>query len=367
MGKEEEKKPDKILIVSSSPHLVLPSTSRGIMFEVLIGCLPATLAAIYFFRGQAALVLIACVASALITEWLFNVVRKKPVTIGDGSAIITAVILGLSLPPTMPTWAAAIGTITAISVGKMLFGGLGSNIFNPAMMGRAFLMACFGTMMTTWTLPVQDQLAMLQMRCCAGQKVMAVTEATPLAMAKQPIKDAANDNKIKKATPTPVNQKLKAMLLGKTSGSLGETSALCWLIGGMFLLFRRTITWHIPAAVLGSAMFFATIPWLLDSFYIGPSGAMEFGEAQVYANPLVHLFGGGLMMCAFFIATDPVTCPLTRGGRILFGIGVGSLIMLIRLKGGYPEGVMYAILLMNAMAPLLERWTRPKPMGGHSS
>ena len=336
------------------------------MFEVLIGCLPAALAAIYFFRGQAALVLIACVASALITEWLFNVVRKKPGTIGDGSAIITAVILGLSLPPTMPTWAAAIGTITAISVGKMLFGGLGSNIFNPAMMGRAFLMACFGTMMTTWTLPVQDQLAMLQMRCCTGQKVMAVTEATPLAMAKQPIKDAANDNKIKKATPTPVNQKLKAMLLGKTSGSLGETSALCWLIGGMFLLFRRTITWHIPAAVLGSAMFFATIPWLLDSFYIGPSGAMEFGEAQVYANPLVHLFGGGLMMCAFFIATDPVTCPLTRGGRILFGIGVGSLIMLIRLKGGYPEGVMYAILLMNAMAPLLERWTRPKPMGGHS-
>lgn len=366
MGKEE-KKPDKILIVSSSPHLMSSSTSRQIMFEVLIGCLPAVLAAIYFFRGQAALVLIACVASALITEWLFNVVRKKPGTIGDGSAIITAVILGLSLPPTMPTWAAAIGTITAISVGKMLFGGLGSNIFNPAMMGRAFLMACFGTMMTMWIPPVQEQAAILQVRCDAGQEVAAVTEATPLAMAKQPIKDAANDNKIKKATPIPVNQKLRAMLFGKTSGSLGETSALCWLIGGMFLLYRRTITWHIPAAVLGSAMFFATIPWLFDTFYIGPSGALEFGEAQVYANPLVHLFGGGLMMCAFFIATDPVTCPLTRVGRVLFGIGAGSLIMLIRLKGGYPEGVMYAILLMNAMTPLLERWTRPKPMGGYAS
>ncbi|MCK4627401.1 MAG: RnfABCDGE type electron transport complex subunit D, partial [Sedimentisphaerales bacterium] len=241
------------------------------------------------------------------------------------------------------------------------------NIFNPAMMGRAFLMACFGTMMTTWIPPVQEQAAILQVRCDAGQEIAAVTEATPLALAKQPIKDAANNNKIKKATPLLVNQKLKAMFLGGTSGSAGETSALFWLIGGIFLLYRRTITWHIPVAVLGSAILFATIPWLFDTFYIGPSGALEFGEAQIYANPLVHLFGGGLMMCAFFIATDPVTCPLTRWGRILFGIGVGSLIMLIRLKGGYPEGVMYAILLMNAMTPLLERWTRPKPMGGHSS
>ena len=141
------------------------------------------------------------------------------------------------------------------------------------------------------------------------------------------------------------------MFVGTVRGSLGETSALLWLAGGAFLLIRRTITYHIPLAVLGSAMAIATVAWLIDG--------------DVYANPLVHLSGGGLMMCAFFIATDPVSCPLSRLGRVIFGIGVGGLIMLIRLKGGYPEGVMYAVLLMNAMTPLLDRWTRPTPLGGH--
>ena len=337
-AKENKEQKMKILTVSSSPHLAEPSTNRRVMYEVVIGCMPALAISVWFFRGSAAVILVACVAAALVTEWLFNAARGKSQTIWDGSAIITALILGLSLPPTIPIWAAVIGTVVAIAVSKMLFGGLGNNIFNPAMMGRAFLMACFGMMMTSWSEPIT---------------VAATTQPTPLAMAKQPIKDAANPDKIEKAIPTQVNENIAVMFKGQTSGSLGETSALCWLIGGIFLLYRRTITYHIPLAVLGTAGVIAVIAWRVNP--------------DVYANPLVHIFGGGLMMCAFFIATDPVTCPLTKLGRIIFGIGVGGLIMLIRLKGGYPEGVMYAVLLMNAMTPLLDRWTRPKPLGGHVS
>ncbi len=346
MAAEEEKEQEKklLLMVSSSPHLAEPATSRRIMFEVVIGCLPAVAAALWLFRDSAAMVLMACLASGLLTEWLFNAVRKKPQTITDGSVIITALILGLSLPPSIPTWAAAMGTAVAVAVAKMLYGGLGSNIFNPAMMGRAFLMACFGMMMTTWT-PLANEPPCTE--------VDAVTQPTPLALAKQPIKDAANEDKLEKATPNEVETKIGAMFFGRTTGSLGETSALCWLIGGVFLLVRRTITWHIPVAVLSTAAVIAVIPWLANP--------------DVYANPLVHLFGGGLMMCAFFIATDPVTCPLTKLGRFIFGVGVGGLIMLIRLKGGYPEGVMYAVLLMNAITPLLDRWTKPTPLGGHVS
>jgi H+/Na+-translocating ferredoxin:NAD+ oxidoreductase subunit D len=198
--------------------------------------------------------------------------------------------------------------------------------------------------MTTWQLPVQQM---------AADDDMNISQATPLSLAKAPIKDAANPDKPdnQKAVAFEVNDMLIEMFLGATSGSLGETSALMWLVGGIFLLVRRTITWHIPFAVLGSAGLIGWIAW--------------HNNPEVYANPMVHLCGGGMMMCAFFIATDPVTCPLSKLGRLIFGAGVGSLIMLIRLQGGYPEGVMYAILLMNSMTPLLDHWTRPTPMGGH--
>ena len=336
--------PKMIFTISSSPHLSQSATSRRVMCEVSLAMIPAMAAAIYLFGPVAAIILAVCVVAALATEWAFNAVRKKTQTIGDFSVVVTALILGLSLPPTIPAWAAAMGTIVAVAVAKMLFGGLGSNIFNPAMVGRAFLMACFGMMMTTWTAPIDRQ---------ADGQVAAVTQPTPLAVAKQAIKDAHNPDKAApdKQTAGAANRLIESMFMGNISGSVGETSAICWLIGGLFLLLRRTITIHIPLAVLGSATAIAAIAWLVDP--------------EIYANPLVHLCGGGLMMCAFFIATDPVTCPLTKLGRIIFGVGVGGLIMLIRLKGGYPEGVMYAILLMNAMTPLIDRWTRPVPMGGH--
>lgn len=374
-----KKKPDspapKILRVSSSPHLTDAGTTRRIMLEVVFGLVPAVVMSVWLFRAEAASVLAACLVAALATEVIFNVIRKKTQTIGDGSVIVTALILGLSLPPTIPLWAAAIGTIVAVAVAKMLFGGLGANIFNPAMMGRAFLMASFGTMMTTWVLPPAEQAKL------DADSTLPMTQATPLQMAKQTIiadaklsamaddlatlKQSGADQAeltaarvkrnqamdLQKEQLDLLNQSRQNMFLGKTSGSLGETAAVAWLIGGLFLLWRRTITFHIPLAVLASAMVIATIAWLANG--------------AVYPNPLVHLCGGGLMMCAFFIATDPVTCPLSKSGRVIFGIGLGALVMLIRLKGGYPEGVMYAVLLMNSVTPLLDRWTRPTPLGGH--
>ncbi len=355
---------EKILTVSSSPHLSDGATSRRVMFEVVIGTLPAVLAAIWFFGGKSVSVLVSCLVACVATEWVFNAVRKKPQTIDDGSAIVTALILGLSLPPGFPWWAAVVGSVVSIGVAKMLFGGLGANIFNPAMVGRAFLMACFGTMMTTWAMPIShDKVdsngagAVVRSGVVSGKvansTVAAVSQPTPLAVAKQVIRDAGNADvpARKKASPQGIDGKVEQLFLGDTGGSLGETSSLCWLIGGIFLLIRRTITWEIPVMVLGSAGLIATFAWWMNP--------------NVYVNPLVHLFGGGLMMCAFFIATDMVTCPLSKWGRILFGIGVGGLVMLIRLKGGYPEGVMYAILLMNSITPLLDRWTRPTPLGGH--
>ena len=364
----------RILLVASSPHLNEPSTSKRVMYEVVISLLPAIAAAVWLFRWPAARLLIGCLVAAILTEWVFNIVRKKAQTVADGSVIVTGLILALSLPPTLPVWMGALGTAVAVAVAKMLFGGLGSNIFNPAMVGRAFLLACFGMYMTTWVMPETEIIwshIATTAKTTDNSKVCvepvlpadmspdketpidAVTQQTPLAMAKQAIKDSHNADipQQKKQTAAAVNVKIRSMFIGDISGSAGETSALVWLIGGVFLLLRRTITYHIPLAVLGSAMVIATTTWLIND--------------TVFANPLVHLCGGGLMMCAFFIATDPVTCPLSKLGRVIFGIGVGGLIMLIRLQGGYPEGVMYAVLLMNAMTPLLDRWTRPKPLGGH--
>ena len=357
MAEQTQAVATRVLVVTSSPHLKDASTTRQIMYEVIIGLAPAAAYALWLFRGRGLAVLASCVATCVATEWVFNRVRGKSQTISDGSAAITGLILGLSLPPTFPWWGGAVGGVVAIGIAKMLYGGLGANVFNPAMVGRAFLMACFGTLMTAWTLPIPLERKLEQqqaeVQAAAGAEVDAVTGETALAAAKRVMKDAANPEKpaAERRNVQELNAQVSSMFVGKESGSLGETSALLWLIGGLFLLVRRTITWHIPATVLGSAGLIATTAWLL--------------RPEVYPNPLVHLFGGALMMGAFFIATDLVTSPLTKRGRLIFGSGVGALVMLIRLKGGYPEGVMYAVLLMNCVTPLLDRWTRPTPLGGH--
>ncbi len=392
------------ITVSPAPHISKKLSTQRVMLDVIIGLSPAMVAAIVFFRGQAALVLGVCVASCMASEWICNVIRKKPNSLFDLSAVLTGVILAMSLPPTAPWWMCIIGSAFAIIICKMLFGGLGSNVFNPAMAARVFLTASFGAFMTTWTIPAtvgtvthQEWGELRTMATISVQntptdetQLAAVTQATPLGWCKTVIrtqkkaaeaaqkrddlqaKAAATENladiaslKLKiekqeakvqkaKAEASEAYATLKAQVrkafIGDVGGCLGETSALALLIGGIYLLIRRTISFHIPAAVLISAFVFAEVFYLVNP--------------EKYSMPLLQLFGGGMLICAFFIATDPVTAPLSVKGMWIFGIGVGMLIMLIRFFGAYEEGVMFAVLIMNAFTPLIDRACKLVPAGG---
>jgi electron transport complex protein RnfD len=327
------------ITVSPAPHIRQALSTRRVMGDVLIGLLPAVIAAGLFFRLRALLVIAVCVITCVISEWLCTVIRKRAASLGDLSAVVTGVILALSLPPQVPFSAAIVGSVFAIVIAKMVFGGLGSNIFNPAMAARAFMTASFGAAMTTWTVPATLEA---ELPIITAANTSATTQATPLAWSK-----AVQKGQVE---PKYINAQISNAFWGEVGGCLGETSALALLIGGAYLLFRRTITWHIPAAVLLSSGGIALATWLMNP--------------QAYVNPLLHLFGGGLLICAFFIATDPVTAPLTVKGMWIFGLGVGALIMLIRIVGEYPEGVMYAVLIMNALTPLIDRFCKLTPAGG---
>lgn len=331
------------ITVSFAPHISKAHSTRSIMLDVIIGLIPAVAAAAYFFHRYALILFATCIVSAVVTEWLCNLIRRKPnplETLGDFSAVITGIILALSLPPALPVWAAVIGSVFAIAVGKMVFGGLGANIINPAMIGRAFLTASFGALMTTWTVPATMDTTMPKIS--AENKLDARTQATPLAWSKQAIKTKKDSNI--------ANDQIPAAIKGEVGGCLGETSAIAIIIGGLYLLIRKTITWHIPLTVLVSAFACAGIGFLINS--------------SAYVSPLFHLTSGGLLLGAFFIATDPVTAPLTRTGMLIFGIGVGILTMLIRMVGEYPEGVMFAVLLMNSVTPLIDKFCKIIPAGG---
>jgi len=328
------------ITVSHSPHISGPFSTRMVMLDVIIALVPAMAAAGYYFRSYSLILISACVISAVATEWLCNLIRKKANSLGDLSAVVTGIILAMSVPPSLPVWTAVIGSCFAIAIGKMVFGGLGANIFNPAMVGRAFLTACFGMLMTTWITPATIDPTMPII--AAGNSVDVRTQATPLAQSKEAIKG--------KGKARLVNKQLKAMFTGEIGGCLGETSALALLIGAVYLLIRRTINFHIPLAVLSSAFVFATVTFLLNP------------DANIW--PLCHLLSGGMLLGAFFIATDPVTAPLSTKGMWIFGIGVGTITMLIRIVGEYPEGMMYAVLLMNAVTPLIDRFCKLVPAGG---
>jgi electron transport complex protein RnfD len=352
------------------------------MVDVIIGLAPAMIAAGFYFRGRAFVLVATCVISAVVTEWLCNVIRRKPdplESLGDFSAVVTGIILAMSVPPRLPMWAAVIGSAFSIAIGKMVFGGLGANIFNPAMAGRTFLTACFGMLMTTWTVPATIDAAMP--RISAENKLHARTQATPLAWSKQLMKadkqarayeskmpvDVFEGSKrwaeiqqerpaydrakaLAETSAQAIDGNLKATFTGEVGGCLGETSALALLIGGVYLVIRRTISFHIPLAVMLSAFVFAAVAYLINP--------------DAYASPVFHLCAGGLLIGAFFIATDPVTAPLSTKGMWIFGIGVGTITMLIRIVGEYEEGVMYSVLLMNAVTPLIDRFCKLVPAGG---
>ncbi|UCF33484.1 MAG: RnfABCDGE type electron transport complex subunit D [Phycisphaerales bacterium] len=314
-------------VVSSAPHLVEGRSTRAIMFDVVIGMVPLFVAAVVLYRWRAVALTLITVAACLATEAIANRIRgRSMLSLTDGSAIVTGMILAFSLPPKLPLFMAVIGGVVAIALAKMVFGGLGQNLFNPAMVGRAFLMACFPVAMTTWAQPFD--LATIG-------TVDAVTQATPLAAAK---------------FGSDVVPRMWDLFMGKVGGCIGETSSLAVLIGGMYLLIRRTADWRQPLGVLVGAGVLAVIAHWADPGKFAPLG--------------VQLTSGALMFGALFIATDYVGAPITPKGRLIFGFGVGLLIMVIRLFGGYPEGVMFAVLIMNALTPLIERWTRPEPLGG---
>ena len=334
----------KDIRVSCAPHISEPLSTRSVMIDVVIGLVPAMAAAGYYFRFHAIILISTCILSCVATEWLCDRVRKKPNSLDDFSAVVTGIILALSLPPRLPIWAAVVGSAFSIAIGKMAFGGLGANIFNPAMVGRTFLSVSFGVLMTSWTVPATIDPAMPTITQENALNVR--TQATPLAWSKMAIKNELGADIYGE-------EQFVATFTGEIGGCLGETSVIALFIGGLYLLIRRTINVHIPLAVLVSAFVFASIAYFLDSY--------------VYVQPFFHLTSGGLLLCAFFIATDPVTAPLTRRGMWLFGIGVGTITMLIRIVGEYPEGVMFSVLLMNAVTPLIDRLFRRIPAGGKPS
>jgi electron transport complex protein RnfD len=327
------------LILSTSPFQKRPVDTPMIMRHVLYSLAPVVLAAVYYFGISTLLLILTCVLGAVLTEWaLAGRGPLKGSSIADSSAIVTGILLALTLPPGLPLWMAFLGSVVAIVVGKILFGGLGHNVFNPSLTGRAFLQASFPVALTTWV-PQSDLGGFLSLRGdtlalpFASPAVDAISTATPLARMKF------------ESELTEVSD----LLLGSVPGSLGETCAILLLLGGAYLAYRRFLNWRIPLGIFASVFLFATILHAVD--------------ADKYPGGVYHLFSGGLVLGAVFMATDPVTSPVTPRGSWVFAVGVGILVVLIRQFGGLPEGVMYAILLMNAMTPIIDRFSQPRVYG----
>ena len=328
----------KYLEIGSSPHITSGDSVDVIMRNVLIALLPVCVFAVYSFGAAAALVLATATISCVVTEHVLCKTSGKPSTIGDWSVGITGLLYGLTLPPDLPLWMVAVGGIFAVAVGKFLFGGLGSNAFNPALVGRAFLQAAFPQAMTHWAVPLGDsrfvELPASTLALPFAQPGYdAVTAATPLAVMKFDAIQAAN----------------RDLLLGLTSGSTGETCALLILLGGIYLVARNMMNWRIPISIFATV---AAITWMFNLY-----------DPAQFPSPAFMLFSGGLMLGAVFMATDMVASPITNAGCWLYGFLIGSLVLVIRFWGGMPEGVMYAILLANATSPHIDRLIRPTVFG----
>lgn len=342
---------DDQFYVSSSPHISDRESVTKIMTAVALSLLPASLGAIYFFGLRTLWIMLVSIAAAVLTEAVVQKAMKKPITISDGSALVTGLLLAFNMSAQVPLWIPAVGAVFAIAVGKQVFGGLGFNPMNPALLGRAFLLASWPSHMLSFDRCI-PRGSLYQ--SVSGIDVM--TSATPLNVFKQareilahpelyPDSFAQADKTIHK-----LYDSIDSLFIGRIGGCLGETSALLLLIGAAFLLYKRYIGWKIPFSYIGTV---ALLSWIFG----GTDGLFS-------GNVFFHIFSGGLILGAFYMATDMVTSPVTYRGRILFGVGCGAITVLIRLVGGYPEGVSYSILLMNLLVPLLDRYTRPTVFGG---
>lgn len=320
------------LIVSLSPHVHGGDTVSKNMYGVLIALIPAFIVSIAVFGVGAFIVTLTSVAACIFFEWAITkyILKRDKTTILDGSAALTGVLLAFNLPSNFPIWMIIIGALVAIGVGKMTFGGLGCNVFNPALIGRVFLLISFPVAMTSWPQTGQYDLY-----------TDAVTGATPLAL----MKSAMHGD----ATALQQLPDALSLFLGNNPGSLGEVSALALLIGLAYMLWKKIITWHIPVSIILTVFVF--------------SGVMHLVNPETYAGPVVHILTGGLMLGAIFMATDYVTSPMSHKGMIIYGIGIGFLTVVIRLFGAYPEGMSFAILIMNAFTPLINTYFKPKKFG----
>lgn len=320
---DSTEKTGPVIHVTTSPHILEKGAgTRRTMIDVIIALIPVIAASVYLFRSYAVKQIVICTLSCLAAEVIFIRMRGKSITINDFSAAVTGIILALSLPPSMPWFVGVIAGFAAIGLGKVIYGGLGMNIFNPAMVGRAFVIIAFTGILGA------DAYGNL------SGVADAVSGATPLTALKY----------------SGVHTALSNMFWGNTPGSLGETSVIASVIGGLYLIYRKAASWEIPACIIATI---AIIAGLVD---------LSGGHSGIFFYH--HLFGGATMFGAFFIATDPVTSPLAFKGKLCFAVGVGFLTMIMRMYSGYPESFMFAILLMNAVTPLINRWFIPTPFGG---
>lgn len=323
------------IVVSASPHIHADRTSRKLMYDVVIALVPAFLVSLYLFGISAFIVTAVAIISCLFFEFAIQkYILKTATTISDGSALLTGILLAFNLPSNIPVWMIIVGSLMAIGIAKLSFGGLGFNIFNPALVARVFLLVSFPVQMTSWPSPVVNNTSFAD----------AVTGATPLGIVKEGLQYGETMTELSSKIPS-----LAELFLGISGGSIGEMSGLALLLGGIYLLVRRVISWHIPVTMLLTIAVMTGIFWLVDPLH--------------YADPLFHLFAGGAILGAFFMATDLVTSPVTRKGMVIFAIGIGVITVVIRLFGAYPEGVSFAILIMNALVPLINKYFKPRRFG----
>jgi len=324
-----------LLTVSPSPHIHQEQTIPKIMYGVVIAMLPAFLVSIWMFGIGALFVTLLSVLSAMFFEFIITkyLLKREP-DILDGSAIVTGMLLAFNVPSNLPWWIILIGSFVAIGMGKMSFGGLGNNPFNPALVGRVFLLISFPVQMTSWPSTIVNRLALTDV----------VTGATPLAIIKEGLKNGESLTSLMDQIPDYIN-----FLIGSQAGSMGEISALAVLIGFAYMLWKKIITWHIPVTVIGTLFVFTGILWLISP--------------DKYIDPVFHILTGGAMLGAIFMATDYVTSPMTIRGMIIFGVGIGLVTAIIRIWGAYPEGMSFAILIMNAFVPLINKYIKPVRFG----
>lgn len=321
------------LLISPSPHLHNNDSIEKNMYGVLIALIPAFICSVLFFGMGAVIVTLTSVVACLIFEYLIQkfLLKCQP-SVFDGSAIITGVLLAFNVPSNLPVWIVIIGALVAIGIGKMSFGGLGCNIFNPALVGRIFLLISFPVQMTTWPKPLG----------LASSYVDAETGATPLAILKEALKSGQSVTEVMSSGNI---AGYREMFLGNMGGSLGEVAAIALLVGFVYMLFRKIITWHIPVTIFATVFVF--------------SGILYLCNPEHFVSPVFHLLSGGMMLGAIFMATDYVTSPMAVKGMVIYGIGIGIITVIVRVFGAYPEGMSFAILIMNGFTPLINRYCKP--------